>query len=178
VSPVFFSASIYTILSFLIEAAGHQYSPVRPSLILFLFIACDVVATAVQIGGAASIGTAEANRQDPNTASHVLTAGLVFQVFSFLLFIILLSTFLYRARKVCGKATIPFTAALVAGTLLVYLRTCFRLVESAQGVQQYLFTHEAFFASLEFAPIVIAVFIFNAFHPGNWVPKYGAVAQI
>ena len=175
-SPVLFSASIYTILTFLIKAVGQQYSPMRPSLILYTFIASDVVATTVQIGGAASIGTAESHRQDPTTANHVLTAGLAFQVFSFFLFIVLLSIFLYRARKVCGRATAPFTVALVVATLLVYLRTCFRLVESAEGIQQYLFTHEAYFGSLESAPIITAVFILNAFHPGKWVPKYGKAA--
>lgn len=57
--------------------------------------------------------------------------------------------------------------ALVTATLCVYLRTCFRLAETAQGVKKYLFTHEAFFAGLEFAPIAGAVVLFNGWHPGR-----------
>ena len=66
------------------------------------------------------------------------------------------------------------TLAFGAATLLVYLRTCFRLAETSQGVQGRLRTHESFFGALEFTPIVIAVFIFNAYHPGKWVPSHTA----
>jgi len=58
--------------------------------------------------------------------------------------------------------------ALVSATVLVYLRTCFRLAEVAQGVKAYLFTHEDFFACLEFAPIAGAMVLFNLFHPGRF----------
>lgn len=172
VAPVFFSASIYTILTFLINAVGRQYSPLPPRALLVVFVVSDVVATIVQIAGAASIGKAESNRNDPTTANNILLAGLAFQVFSFLIFIVLLAIFLYRARKVSTAALMPFTMALCAATFLVYLRTCFRLAETAEGLQRNLSTHEAYFGCLEFAPIVVAVFIFNIWHPGKWVPRY------
>jgi RTA1 like protein len=177
VAPVFFSASIYTILTFLIKATGRQYSPLQPWAILVIFIVSDIVATVVQITGAASIGTAESNHSDPTKANHILTAGLAFQVFSFLVFIFLLALFLWRIRKVCTHSTIPFTLALCAATLLVYLRTCFRLAETVQGVQKSLFTHEAYFGVLEFAPIVLAIFSLNAFHPGKWIPRFRGDTQ-
>lgn len=172
VAPVFFSASIYTILTFLINAVGRQYSPLPPRALLVVFVISDIVATIVQIAGAASIGKAESNRKDPTTANNILLAGLAFQVFSFLIFIVLLAIFLYRVRKVSAAAMRPFTMALCAATFLVYLRTCFRLAETAEGLQRTLSTHEVYFGCLEFAPIVVAVFIFNFWHPGKWVPRY------
>ena len=54
-------------------------------------------------------------------------------------------------------------------TALVYLRTCFRLAETAEGVFGNLSTHEVYFGCLEFAPVVIAVGLFNAWHPGRCV---------
>ena len=66
----------------------------------------------------------------------------------------------------------PFVGALVLATLLVYLRTCFRLAETAQGLFGYLSSHEGFFGGLEFAPIVLAVGLFNVWHPGRCIPKY------
>ncbi|KAI9877485.1 MAG: hypothetical protein M1830_003782 [Pleopsidium flavum] len=172
VAPVFFSAAIYTVLSILIAAVGRAYSPLPPKLILWVFVVCDVVATVVQVAGAALIGSAESHRTDPTTANNILLAGLAFQVFSFLVFLVLLGLFLYRARKVAATTMMPFTFALVAAALLVYLRTCFRLAETAQGLMGSLSTHEVFFGCLEFAPIVVAVFIFNLWHPGKWVPRY------
>ncbi|KAI9820107.1 MAG: hypothetical protein M1832_003814 [Thelocarpon impressellum] len=173
VAPVMFSAAIYTVLSILINAVGRQYSPIRPRLILILFIVSDVVATGVQVAGAALIGKAESDRKDPTTANNILLAGLAFQVFTFFVFLALLFVFFWRSRKVSnGPAMKPFTFALCAATLLVYLRTCFRLAETAQGLGESLSSREVFFGCLEFAPIVLALLVFNIWHPGKWVPRY------
>ena len=175
VAPVFFSAAIYTILSKLIQTVGCRILPIGPRALLIIFIISDVIATVTQIAGAASVGSAESNRTDPSAANHVLLAGLVFQVFTFLVFLTLLVFFLYRARKISTSTSMKaFSIALVVATLLVYLRTCFRMAETAQGLGASLSTHEAYFGCLEFAPVVIAVFIFNVWHPGKWVPVYQA----
>ncbi|KAF3002419.1 hypothetical protein E8E13_003513 [Curvularia kusanoi] len=102
VAPVFFAAAIYTVLSVLIRATpdGPRHAPLRPKLILWIFITCDVVATIVQIVGAALIGVAYSNRRDPTNPNHILLAGLVFQAVTFLLFIVLLTLFVWRARDV------------------------------------------------------------------------------
>ncbi|KAI9805858.1 MAG: hypothetical protein M1825_000472 [Sarcosagium campestre] len=171
VAPVFFSAAIYTILTILVNAIGRQYSPLPPRALLITFIGCDIVATVVQVAGAALIGSAESNRKDPTTANNILLAGLAFQVFTFALFIALLAIFLWRVRKVASTTLRPFTVALVVATLLVYLRTCFRLAETAQGLMESLSSKEVFFGCLEFAPIIVAVFLFNAYHPGKWLGR-------
>ncbi|KAI9817104.1 MAG: hypothetical protein M1827_001216 [Pycnora praestabilis] len=173
VAPVFFSAAIYTILSILINAVGRQSSPLPPRVVLAVFVACDIIATVVQIAGAASIGQAESNDTDPTTANNILLAGLAFQVSTFLIFVTLLSLFLHRASKVVKHGIMmPFTFALCAATALVYLRTVFRLAETAQGLRAYLDGHEVFFGCLEFAPVVVAVLLFNVWHPGMWVERY------
>ena len=172
VAPVFFSAAIYTILSYLINAFGRHYSPIPPRVLLILFVICDVIATVVQVAGAALIGSAESSQKNPTTPNNILLAGLAFQVFTFFIFIILLSIFLWRARKVAVTTMMPFTLAFCAAVVLIYLRTCFRLVETAQGLMHSLSNREVFFGCLEFAPVVIAILLFNLFHPGKWVPRY------
>ncbi|CEJ91935.1 hypothetical protein VHEMI07617 [[Torrubiella] hemipterigena] len=47
-APVVMSASIYTILSTLINHLGREYSALPPRVILWFFISSDVVATIVQ----------------------------------------------------------------------------------------------------------------------------------
>lgn len=172
VAPVFFSAAIYTILSVAIPILGRTYIPIAPKAILAIFITCDVIATGVQVAGAALIGKSESNREDPTTANNILLAGLAFQCFSFLLFIILSAIFLWRGRDIAkAKLRKGFLAAATAATLLIYLRTCFRLAETADGVLGNLSTHEAYFGALEFAPVVVAVFLFNLWHPGRAFPR-------
>ena len=170
VAPVFFSASIYTILSKMINVVGRQYSPIPPRLLLVIFISSDIIATIVQVAGAALVGSAESNRKDPTTPNNILLAGLAFQCFTFAMYMTLLSVFLWRARKM-AETMMGFVAAFVTATLAVYLRTVFRLAETAQGLNHSLSSHEVYFGCLEFAPIVVAVLILNAFHPGKYVPR-------
>ncbi len=178
VAPVFLSAAIYTTLTSLIDVLGQGLSPygLSKKFILWFFITSDVIATITQVVGAALIGVAESNNKSSDKANNILLAGLVYQVFTFLLFLILLFVFLSKARKAATSTSSSglrqFSAALVVSSLLVYLRTIFRLAETAEGVGGYASTHEAFFGALEFAPIVLAIVILGWWHPGKLLPKY------
>ncbi|KAF2246748.1 RTA1-domain-containing protein [Trematosphaeria pertusa] len=178
VAPVFFAAAIYTILSLLINATGRHYAPIPPKLILWIFISCDVVATVVQILGAALIGVAESNRKDPTTANNILLAGLAFQAFTFLVFIGLFVAFVWSARGVMFKVVRKsFYTSFSIAVVLMYLRVCFRLAETAQGLYGDLNTHEVYFGCLEFAPVVVAVWLLAVWHPGRCVPRARAVIE-
>lgn len=172
VAPVFFAAAIYTVLSILINAIGYHYAPLPPLWILWIFITCDVIATVIQILGAALIGVAESNRKDPTTPNNILLAGLAFQAFSFLIFIVLFSLFLYRARCVLSKVVNKwFYVAFYAAVMLVYLRVCFRLAETTQGLFGPLSTHEVYFGTLEFMPVMLALSLLGFWQPGRCIPK-------
>ena len=191
VAPVFLSAGIYTILTSLIGAFGEnatgddrgrgtdEVSPLGLGrrTIIAIFVTCDVVATIVQVAGAALIGVSESNRKSPDNGNNILLAGLAFQVFSFLLFLILLFVFLQKTRKLMTSrgegGMMRFTLALLGASLLVYLRTIFRLAETSQGVGGYASSHEAFFGALEFAPVVAAVGMLGWWHPGRLVGRNG-----
>lgn len=135
VAPVFFSAAIYIILSKMIQQLGRSYSPIPPKAILWTFITCDVVATVVQILGAGLVGSAYSSHKNPNTYNNILLAGLAFQVFDFLVFVILFSWFLMKAWGAMSSSLKQFAIATMVATLAVYLRTCFRLAETAQVIQ-------------------------------------------
>lgn len=177
VAPVFFSAAIYTTLTTLIAVLGRSLSPLglgRRS-ILAIFIISDVVATLTQVAGASLIGAAQSNRKDPTTPNNILLGGLVFQCITFLAFLVLLGLFFLKARKMLTSTghggLMQFSWALVTSSILVYLRTIFRMAETASGFNSYVSTHEAFFGALEFAPIVCAILIMGWWHPGLWVPR-------
>lgn len=166
-----FSAAIYTTVSAMIKLYGTEYAPLRPILILWIFIACDVVATIVQVAGAALVGVAYSNQKDPTTPNNILLAGLAFQVFSFAVFLLILGATLYKARNSAATIGRTFIVALVAATIAVYLRTCFRLAETAEGLLRTLSTHEVYFGCLEFLPIIVAVYLFTWWHPGRWLQE-------
>ncbi|GAB7335242.1 hypothetical protein MBLNU13_g07656t1 [Cladosporium sp. NU13] len=170
VAPVFFSAAIYSLVSVMISIYGREYAPMPPKLVLWVFIVCDVAATIIQVAGAALVGIAYSNQEDPTTPNNILLAGLAFQVFSFAVFLVVLFWTLVKARKSPASISRSFIAALVVATLAVYLRTCFRLAETAEGLMASLSTHEVYFGCLEFAPVVVAVMLLVYWHPGRWLP--------
>ena len=65
-----------------------------------------------------------------------------------------------------------WVVGLVVASLLVYLRTIFRMAETSQGVGGYASSHEVFFGVLEFMPIVLAVGIL-----GFVVPEIVALGE-
>jgi hypothetical protein len=171
-APVFLAAGIYTILSILIRetTSGNRFSVVSPRLILGFFIASDVVSTVIQISGAVLVGIRESRRQDPAVANHILLGGLAYQVFAMSIFIVLSMTFVLRARHALkSEGLSTFAAVFVLSTLMVYLRTVFRLAETAEGLFGKLATHEVFFGCLEFAPIALVALLLEVWHPGRCI---------
>lgn len=177
VAPVFFSAAIYAIVSVLIKRYGEEYAPVSPRLVLWVFIACDVGATILQVTGASLVGVAYSSQKDPSPFNNILLAGLAYQASSFAVFLCVLFWTLYKARLSPVKVDKMFLAALIVATLAVYLRTCFRLSETAQGLMTNLSTHEVYFGCLEFAPIAAAVYLFTYWHPGRWLQAFGSSSK-
>lgn len=146
----------------------------KPRWILWTFITADVVTTILQVAGAASIGKAESDKKNPTIPNNILLAGLAVQTVSFAVFLVVYCCFIQRlvkdpaaGRKLAG--TRPFIIALTVASVLILLRIVFRLAETAQGVFGYLMTHEVFFGTLEFAPVVVAVWILVLWHPGRWI---------
>ena len=167
VAPVFYSAAIYSLLSVMIGWVGQKHSPLPPRVLLWAFITCDVFATIIQVLGAGLVGSRYSHGGDPNVPNKILLAGLIFQTISFTVFIFCYLAFMCSVRKILSHSLRIFVAATLVAAILVYVRTIIRLAETAEGLLHFLSTHEAIFGSLEFAPIIIAVYIFILFHPGK-----------
>ncbi len=179
VAPVFISVSIYVCITQLIQrasACGYDTTLrpwVNPKWILWGFITVDAVTTVLQIAGAAMIGSFESKGKDPAKGNHILLAGLAIQSFALTIFVVLVVVFRTsigrdEATKALVKQRNAFIVALFAASFLIYFRTVFRLAETAQGVFGNASTHEVFFGTFEFAPVVAAVGTLAFWHPGRW----------
>lgn len=180
VAPVFISASIYVCINKLITwAKSYGFEADRwwlaPKVILWGFVTVDILTTIIQIAGAALVGSSQSNQKDPTMGNNILLAGLAIQSFSFTAFLTVLTLFrlaLVKDRSLPSTIRTKdwFILALALASILVYLRTLFRLAETAQGLFASISTNEVFFGTLEFAPVLIAVWIMAIWHPGRWVP--------
>jgi hypothetical protein len=177
-APVFLAAGIYTILSVQINRLGRQFSPLPPRFILAFFITSDAVATILQVAGAAMIGVAESKRKDPSTANNILLGGLAYQVFSIGAFVVVAAVFVWRARHVLrDEKLVSFNVVYALATVLIYMRTAFRLAETASGLYSALQTSEVYFACLEFAPVALALLLLAVWHPGRCIGAASVLAR-
>lgn len=141
-----------------------------------VFVTADVITIIIQIAGAALIGVSESNLADdkippltPDQANDILRAGLAIQVFFFSIYLILLAILFVRwkqhqARKHLQVKRQQFLfCVLTISSLLVYLRTVFRLIESATGVESSATRNQGLFAALETVPIMTAVLLWTLF---------------
>ena len=77
---------------------GEHISRLRPATYTFIFIGADVVSLVLQsIGGGMSAEAATPDQE--KTGVNVMTAGLAFQVFSLVLFIVLCAEYAFRVSR-------------------------------------------------------------------------------
>lgn len=171
IAPVFFSAALYVLLGKLIYDLGARSSIISAKWYAIVFCTCDVVSLVVQ-----AIGGAQASEANTDSAmelgTHIMVAGIAFQLLTMTLFVGLLVDFLRRVLRAQGEFSNVVTkgmklvfAALVISTAMIYIRGVYRTIELAQGWRGYLITHEGYFIGLDAAIMVIAVAVFIPVDP-------------
>ncbi|GAT26796.1 RTA1 domain protein [Aspergillus luchuensis] len=177
IAPTFFTAGIYVLLGRFIHLLGPETSILRPKLYLWIFVTCDIISLVVQAvgGGMASM---EVNKVNGDTApgTHTMVAGIVFQLASITVFVFLAADFVRRTLRMRILQTmtgtiIPLLGAMIFSVICIYIRSIYRTIELSQGWSGYLITHERYFIVLDGIMMVLAVGVFNIFHPGWLLPK-------
>lgn len=95
----------------------------------------------------------------------------------FAVFLAIFGLFLNNLRKAAPRGIRPPAGllAILGGTaLLIFLRTLFRLSETAQGLLGFLMVHEQYFVGLELAPVVVAIALWASFPFGAGIRSMDA----
>jgi hypothetical protein len=98
-APVFFSAYDYFILGIAIKRLGPQYSILRPGWYFIVFITADIVSLILQAVGGGQAASSAANSTPTTSATNIMVAGIIFQLVSMGIFVILGFDFTLRARS-------------------------------------------------------------------------------
>jgi hypothetical protein len=109
---------------------------------------------------------------------HIIVAGLFVQILFFGFFIITAGSFDMKLRKYpiprCFEGHIPWRKhlnVLYGTSVLILIRSVFRLVEYLQGNDGFLLHHEIFLYIFDAVLIFIAMAVFNICHPSE-IAKY------
>ena len=181
VAPCFLMAGIYNIFAQLVLVYGTQYSYLKPKLYSTIFIICDVLSIFIQgAGGGISSGS---RVNSVSTGSNVMIVGLAFQVATMSVFQLLWYSFIVKIikeKKQFGDSNFNpnfshvrlrkysncFFVAISVSVLLIYVRSIYRLIETAEGWSSKIATKEIYFDILEGLMISLAGLIMCIFSPG------------
>jgi hypothetical protein len=178
IAPTFFTAGIYVLLGRFIQILGRESSMLKPSLYLWIFCTCDIVSLVIQaIGGGMASSEADKVNGDTAPGTHIMVAGIIFQLFSITIFVIFAADFVVRTMRnrllqSLTGSIVPLLGAMIFSVLCIYIRSIYRTIELLQGWHGFLITHEKYFIALDGAMMVAAVVVFNIIHPGWLLPDH------
>ncbi|KAL4877390.1 RTA1 like protein-domain-containing protein [Aspergillus karnatakaensis] len=173
--PALFAASIYMLLGRIIRILNAaSLSPIRPTWLTKIFVAGDVISFLLQSGG----GGMQASAKDAEKADmgeKMILGGLFVQILFFGVFIVVSIIFHRRMLSTPmhhSGTSIPWSKylkILYVVSVLIMVRSVFRVAEYAQGKGGYLQSKEVFIYALDAALMLACCVILNIWHPGNIV---------
>ncbi|KAK8022827.1 hypothetical protein PG993_013594 [Apiospora rasikravindrae] len=181
--PTLFAASIYMILGRLIRLLdADAYSMIPPRWLTKVFVLGDVLSFLAQGGGSIGGGmlTMAKTQDDVKRGENMILGGLGIQILFFGVFCAVTASFhLHIRRKPTSKSyalTVPWELliyVLYAASLLIMVRSLYRVAEYAQGQGGALQSHEYWLYILDSVPMLVVSVLFNRMHPSCVVGRRG-----
>ncbi|KAL3954675.1 hypothetical protein ACCO45_010238 [Purpureocillium lilacinum] len=189
IGPAFMAAGLYLCLRRIVTAFGPENSRIPPEYYTRIFIPCDVVSLVLQATGGGMAAVAFHGSRSATTGTNIMIAGLSFQVFTLLCFIVASVDFALRTHRrqkqhqhqqheLDGNATHHdprlvrmrqtlrfrlFLGALALATFCILWRSAFPRRGAERGL--------GLFIGFEGVLIVVAVYALNIFHPVLCAPE-------
>ncbi|KOC12297.1 RTA1 domain protein [Aspergillus flavus AF70] len=175
-APALFAASVYMILGRIIRMLNAgSISLIRPSWLTKIFVTGDVLSFLVQSGGGGML--AKANSQDSvKLGENMIIGGLFIQIIFFGFFIVVAIVFHRRMLSTpmhhMVVTEVPwnqYMKILYTVSILIMIRSIYRVAEYVQGSSGYLQSKEAFIYVFDAALMFACCIILNWWHPSKIV---------
>ncbi|GAQ07472.1 protein RTM1 [Aspergillus lentulus] len=171
IAPTLFAASIYMELGRIVLLTnGDIHCWIRQQWLTKIFLLGDIISFIMQGAGGGIMASGSASAL--STGEHIIIGGLVVQLIFFSLF--LGTTIKFHigiqngpTRKVVHSQP-PWERhiyAMYSGSLLIFVRSIFRLIEYGQGNDGYLVTHEAYMYIFDGVLMLLNMGVFAWIHP-------------
>lgn len=173
VAPALFAASIYMELGRIILVTdGERRSIIRQKWLTKIFVMGDILSFLMQAGGGGLM--AEKKSSSIRTGQHIVVGGLVVQILFFGFFVAVGAVFNIRInRRPTGRSESPEIPwkrhmwALYGASILILVRSIFRVVEYQQGNDGYLLSHEVFLYIFDAVLMLGVMVLLNFIHPSE-----------
>lgn len=155
----------------LLEASKH--SLIRPSWLTKFFLTGDVISIAAQGLGGSMLASAD-NQGERDKGETIVIVGLAVQILFFGLFMVSTLVFHRRINRDPTQRSmvmnVPWRRLLVvlyATSLLILVRSVFRVIEYIMGHDGVLQSKEVFIYVFDILLLAGVAVIFNVFHPSQ-----------
>ncbi|KAK4119484.1 RTA1-domain-containing protein [Parathielavia appendiculata] len=177
--PALLAASIYMILARLIRLLGaEKYALIRPNWMTKVFVTGDVLSFFAQGGGGGLMAQAK-SKQDQQRGEYIILGGLAIQVLFFGFFMVTAVAFHVRISSNPTPKSYSVTGpwrqhvvALYISSVLIMVRSVFRMIEFGMGSDSVLMSNEAYLLALDGALMFIVAVVFLWSHPSRALRGY------
>lgn len=183
-APALCAASIYMVLGRIIAMLpnGERYSMIRHNWMTKIFVGGDVISFLMQGGGGGILGGSKGDPKKQKMGENLIVGGLCVQLIFFGFFMFVSGIFWRRYHKgeVIDKAAVDtapgarwrlLMKVLFASSLLILIRSIFRVIEYVGGQDGYLLQKEVFLYVFDSLVMLIVMVVYNWCFPGNVVRK-------
>ncbi|KAF2272607.1 RTA1-domain-containing protein [Westerdykella ornata] len=172
--PALFAASIYMILGRIILLTdGEPYALIRRTWLTKIFVGGDVLCFLMQLAGGGMLASADGDPDKAKLGENLVVGGLFVQLAFFGFFILVAALFQMQGRHHLAGLPQSLSAwrrhlyVLYGTSLLILVRSVFRVVEYFQGEHGYLLSHEVFLYIFDASLMAAAMVAMNVVHPGD-----------
>ncbi|PNP46119.1 hypothetical protein TGAMA5MH_02154 [Trichoderma gamsii] len=172
VAPALFAATIYMELGRIISLVnGESHCLIRKNWLTKIFVFGDILSFFLQGGGGGyqASGTASALE----TGAHIIIVGLFVQLAFFGFFIVVAVKFHLSINRVPTTRLSnelsweKHMKVLYVASILIMVRSIFRVVEYLQGFNGYLLHHEAYLYIFDALLMFLVMVLLNLVHPSD-----------
>ncbi|KAJ6622283.1 RTA1-like protein [Mycena sp. CBHHK59/15] len=179
ISPTPLIAVNFILLSRIISRLGPCYSRLTPKWYTIIFVSCDIIALVIQgLGG--GIASSAHTHSGAQLGANIMLGGIVFQFIAIIVYTTCATDFLWHYHRsapvrpfisAAERGTLDtrlrlMISALAFSTLVLFIRSIYRMAELADGWNGRIITTEVYFNVLDGGMVILAIFTINIAHPG------------
>lgn len=147
---------------------GPEFSRIPAKYYTWIFISCDLLSLILQGAGGGIAATADDNKSMQDVGNNLMMAGIVWQVFTLLVFGVLAADYAKTAasrRSEFNQSVINlvsntrfrlFISSLVIAYLAIFTRCVYRIAEMAGGWRNSIMQDETDFIVLDGVYVILA----------------------
>ncbi|KAI0103913.1 RTA1 like protein-domain-containing protein [Nemania sp. FL0031] len=180
-APIFVTAALYVTLGRLANIMGRGIFNLDPKLYPRIFLTSDAFSLVLQSAGGSLSFFEEVKDNSLTLGGKLAIIGLIFQVISLAVFLVLFVAVVHPARIFSPVSTISkyenqnririFVCATLIGMVLIVARSAYRVVEFSEGPLGTLVHNEVLFIVFDTVPMAITAILLAFLHPNYMLPS-------